>query len=484
MLVQYDYLHHNFTPDFGIGSLNNTIISPLPRAAFLGTNWQYAHTRQTTASAAIKYNINNAWTAKITASYQNYNRDYFSVERIQADSIGEWKRPLGRNKTNEDYYLAGLDITGKFKTGIISHIVLAGADAERYTTEATGYNVQGKTYDVINILHPDKYTPNTIQPLDTAITKTRTPIVRAGMYVQDVISITEKVKLLAGIRWSLQESKPAEVITYATGAVTKGIIKTDKAFSPRLGIVYKPIATTSVFASYANSFVVNSGTDIYYNALQPSLVDQFEAGIKNEFFKGALSVNVTAYKIINNNLAQTAMYDSAGNVNSNTSLKQLTGQTKSDGVELDISGTPVKGLTVMAGYSHIYIRYTKTPDAKGNYVEGEKLVGTPANTANATAFYTFQKRWKGLKVGASAYYTGDRFGGWNNTKLQTQAYSRLIPVKGYTTIDISAGYSINNISFIAKISNLTNTYNVTVHENYSIVPIAPRQVMATVTYKL
>ncbi|HRD44812.1 MAG TPA: TonB-dependent receptor, partial [Ferruginibacter sp.] len=70
-----------------------------------------------------------------------------------------------------------------------------------------------------------------------------------------------------------------------------------------------------------------------------------------------------------------------------------------------------------------------------------------------------------------------------NTIQQTQNYSRLIPVDGFATVDISAGYSINRFSLLAKISNLTNTYNYYVHENYSINPIPPRQFIATVAYK-
>ncbi|MCW3110523.1 MAG: TonB-dependent receptor, partial [Segetibacter sp.] len=47
LVVQADYLKHAFTPDFGIGSINNTTIANLPRSAFLGTAWSYAKTQQT-----------------------------------------------------------------------------------------------------------------------------------------------------------------------------------------------------------------------------------------------------------------------------------------------------------------------------------------------------------------------------------------------------------------------------------------------------
>jgi len=54
---------------------------------------------------------------------------------------------------------------------------------------------------------------------------------------------------------------------------------------------------------------------------------------------------------------------------------------------------------------------------------------------------------------------------------------------GFTTLDFSEGYTFRKISLLAKMSNITNTYNYYVHENYSINPIAPAQFSATVSYK-
>jgi iron complex outermembrane receptor protein len=483
LLVQADYLNHEFTPDFGIGSINNTTIAPLPRGTFLGTAWSYAKTKQTTASTALKHEFNDSWKLNFTGSYQNYSRDYYSTERVQADATGKWARPLNRTFTNEDYYIAQLDLNGKFKTGSIAHTLLAGIDADRYYTTNYTYN-QPTIYDTINILDPSKFTRRTDIPVANRVRMINTPTNRVGAYVQDLISLTSKLKLLAGVRFSYQKALPADSTNLITGANAKGVSKSDQAFSPRLGLVYRPVETTSFFASYSNSFSVNTGTDIHFNALSPSIIDQFEIGVKNDFFKGRLSANVTAYRIKNNNLAQTAQFAANGQPNNNTAIKELTGETTSDGIEFDLTGRPVAGLDIIAGYSYNYMRYTKTPDAKGNYVEGERLVNTPAHTANWSAFYVFKnKRLKGLKIGATAFYTGNRFGGWNNTIGQAQNYSRLIPVKGFTTIDISAGYNINRISLLAKVSNLANTFNYYVHENYSINPIAPRQVVGTIAYR-
>ncbi len=484
LLLQGDYLQHEFTPDFGIGTLNNTIIPDVPRSRFMGADWQYAKTRQATASTNIKHQLNNNWKIIFNTSYQNYNRDYYSVERILADVNGKWVRPLGRQDINEDYYIGQLDLAGNFKTGKIGHTFLAGIDADRYYTTSYTFN-QPTTYDTINILDPARYKPRTDIPVAERIRMVNTPVNRFGAYVQDLISLSEKVKVMAGLRWSQQTALPALTTNLLTKAETLGTSKTDRAFSPRLGIVYRPLTTTSLFASYSNSFTVNSGTDVNGNALDPSIIDQYEAGIKNEFFKGALSANVTVYRIINNNLAQTAPFAADGvTPNNNTNIKILAGESTSDGIELDLAGHPAKGLDVFAGYSYNYIRYTKTPDATGNFVEGERLVEVPLQTANGSLFYTFgESSFKGLKIGTTVFYTGSRFGGYNNRKGQSQNFNRMIKVDGYTTIDVMANYNFKHVSLQAKVSNLTNAFSYNVHDNYSINPIAPRQFIATVGYR-
>ncbi len=484
LIMEGDYLNHKFTPDFGIGSLDNTVIPNVPRSRFMGASWQYNTTQQATVSATIKRTISNNWQISSVLSYQQFVRDYYAVERIQAKANGDWARPLGRVDTKENFYTGQINLNGKFKTGKVEHTILAGADADRYLTETYNYDIQGKIYDTINILNPDKFVQRTDIPLATRLTWVKTPVYRVGAYVQDLISITSKIKLLAGVRWSMQESAPATTTYLLKDSIAKGKLQNDHAFSPRLGLVYRMKPTISFFTSYSNSFTINTGLDIYNNVLAPSIIDQFEVGMKNIFFKGKVTVNLTMYKIINSNLAQTAQFDKNGNPNSNSNLKELTGQTTSNGIELDFTANPLKGFSVMAGYSYNDMRYTKTPGTVGSYIKGDRLVNTPAHTANASAFYTVAKgKLNGLKLGAGAYYVGDRLGGWNNTLGQSQNYSRIIAVKSFVTVDITAGYTVKRISLLAKLSNLTNVLNYYVHENYSINPIPPRQLVATVSYR-
>ncbi|MGN6618843.1 MAG: TonB-dependent siderophore receptor [Ilyomonas sp.] len=490
LLIEGDYLKHEFTPDFGIGTLDNTHIPGVPRSRFLGAAWSYSTTQQATTTASVKHLFNENWRLEASASYQQYNRDYFSTERIQADANGDWVRPLGRIDTKESYYATQVNIIGKFKTKSLQHTLLTGVDADHDVTGNYDFDfpavdgLPAKGYDKINILDLGKYVQRTDIPEVTRIRRREAPVNHFGAYMQDLIKVSPKFNVLAGVRWSYVTTMGIDSTDLQSGTKTTGEARYDQAFSPRFGLVYKPLASTSVFVSYSNSFQTNTGTDIFGNTLPASIIDQYEAGVKNDFFDGQLSANITVYRIINNNLAQTAPFDKDGNLNSNTAIKQLSGQTTSDGVEFDLVGQPVNGLSIMAGYSYNYMRYTKTGSAKGNYIEGERLVNNPAHTANASIFYTFSNKYlKGFQLGATANYIGERFGGWNNTVGQSQDYSRLIPVKGYTVLDITAGYTYKNISLLAKVSNLTNTLNYYVHENYSINPIPPHQFSATVSYR-
>ncbi|WP_210487113.1 TonB-dependent receptor [Rufibacter aurantiacus] len=492
ILVQGDYLNNEFTPDFGIGTLAGQIPTTIDRSAFFNAPWAYNKVKQRTTSATVDHQLNDTWKLNFIGSQQTFDRDYFSTERIQADADGDWGRLLTRSDISENYHTGQVNLNGEFKTFGLGHTILVGADAERYLNTTHAFRIsslgKGNVYDSINILNPAKFTPRTDEPLATATMRTETPTYRFGTYVQDLINVSEKFKVLAGLRWSYQKVAVAKQYNLETGEVKNSITATtkyDRAFSPRVGLVYQPTATTSFFASYSNNFTPNTGRDVYQQNLKPSLIDQFEVGVKNDLVKDRLSVNVTVYRIVNNDLALQAQYLADGvTLNTDATIKEFTGQTTSDGVEVDLNGSIVPGLTFLAGYSYNYMRYTDTPGTTGSYIEGERLVSNPAHTANATVFYTLKTTaLKGLKIGASGFYTGERNAGWNNQVGQAQKFNRLIPVTGYTTFDVSLGYAIKQFSILGKLSNITNELNYLVHENYSVNPIPPRQFVTTLAYK-
>lgn len=74
-------------------------------------------------------------------------------------------------------------------------------------------------------------------------------------------------------------------------------------------------------------------------------------------------------------------------------------------------------------------------------------------------------------------------GGLNNTTAALSSYNSLVQLRGFVTVDFSAGYTYRKISLLAKLSNIGNTMNYIAHDRYSINPIPPRQFATTLSYK-
>jgi iron complex outermembrane receptor protein len=491
LLLEGDYLNDDRTSDFGTGAINYTI-ADIPRDRFLGATWGYYKTQQSTVTATTTHHINQNWEIRNVSSYQNYNSDLFGTTRpnsgnfIQPD--GMWVRGLQRSGIKENYFITQFDLTGQFKTGGIQHTLLVGADADKYNTDATAYVYANKglanknIYDTINIFDLNKYKQREDIPEITPTTLTHTPTRRYGIYIQDLISVTKNIKLLAGVRYSYQETSGAYIDSLGKNKRTLTASSDADAFTPRFGIVYQPIKTISIFTSYSNSFTLNTGTDVYLQPLAPSYINQFEAGIKTELFQKNLSFNVTAYQIVNSNLAQTSLTDINGNPNNNSNIKELAGEVTSKGVEIDIATKSIYGVSFMGGYSFNETKYTKS----NTYIEGSKLRYNPQHTANASVYYSFGNRtaFKGLNAGFIAYYVGDRVAG-RSTRVQVNNDSyKLMPIPDYVQFDATVGYSIQKITLRFKLSNLFNKLSYYVHDDNSVNPIAPRQFAATVSLKL
>ncbi len=480
-LLQGDYLKDNWTPDFGTGSIGTTIAN-IPRNTYLGATWSNGQTNQSSFSSQFKHKLNENWKLNINNSFQNFERSWKGTERIQPIESGDWNRPLGQYKIKERLIANQINLSGIYKTEKIKHQLFTGLDLDNSIADAYTYVFNPFFYDTINIYNLNIYQQNTFIPEATNTRIVQTTTNNFGIYFQDLISIKEKIKILAGIRWSWQEAQ-AENNNLISYNITSDPKRTSSAFSPKIGFVYQPTNNTSIFTSYSNSFTPNSGVTIYNETLKPSIIDQYEIGIKKDCFKGLLSTNITLYTIINSNLAQTAELNLDGTPNTNSNIKTLNGETTSKGFEIDITSSPIKELTILAGYSYNEMKFTKSNGAFGSFVQGERLTRTPTNTANFSAFYTISNgKLNGISIGVIGNYIGERLGGWNNTYGQTMP-DRRIPIDGFSTFDLSLGYKWKSFSILSKLSNIANVLNYTVHENYSMNPIAPRQIMTTINYK-
>lgn len=114
--------------------------------------------------------------------------------------------------------------------------------------------------------------------------------------------------------------------------------KTDEnnfAISPRVGLVYLPMPDLSLYATYSQSFVPQSGQTKDGEAFDPITSKQWEAGVKKSFFNDRLSTGLAFYTLSKTNLPTIDPEDEE--------YKILIGKQTSKGIELSVNGeiTPV-----------------------------------------------------------------------------------------------------------------------------------------------
>ena len=520
LIVEADYLKNDFTPDFGLGSITNKDLSyslndSVGRNVFFGTDWQYQNVQQASTNITFNHQFNTNWTFNAVASYQNYTKDYFSAERIQWEFATptatrlSWKRPFNKTYNEQNFGSGQININGEINTGRINHKLLFGADADYNQADSYAYTL-GSTNNVLYLDDPSTW-GNVAMPTSTLNNRNRINTRRIGVYAQDFISLTKEIKVIAGLRWSYIENMATINTNFITNvkSITNNSATSDQALSPKLGIVYMANDNLSVFATYTNSFVPNAGEtssqlgalnttgtpaevlartqNLSKEGIKPTTVDQYEIGVKKNLWNNTLAVNLSVYQIENNNTYQSYWYQNAAGaiVTPDSNLKEYAGKVRSRGVELDITGNPTANLSMIGGVSYNNSVYFDTPE--NGYVEKQRLVRTPETTANASVFYKFTNHVKGLKIGAGAYYMGNRLGGWNDSKstdISRNGVSRAFAVKDYVTVNASVGYEWDKFSIQGKVGNLFDTENYNVHENYSVNPITPRNYYVTVTYKL
>jgi iron complex outermembrane receptor protein len=319
-------------------------------------------------------------------------------------------------------------------------------------------------------------TRNDIPNMDK-VTLTTAPVKRVGAYVQDLISFNKYFKALAGVRYSYQDTEN-NVYTYA---ITNPSPKPEKnvnthqyddAFSPRFGLIFQPTKNQSIFASYSSSFVQNPGLDYETKgALKPSTINQYEFGIKNEMFDDRLFANLTVYQIENNNLAQTSLIDA--------NYKELAGGTKSKGVEIDLVAHPLKGLSILGGYSFTEIKYTSS----NIYIVGSQILYMPKNTANLNFNYTFADgKLKGMNLGLINSYVGVRAAGRYSNLTTPNDPRKPVQLPEYFQSDATISYKVSQLTFRGKVSNIFDTLSYNVHDDNSVNPIAPTNYSLSVNY--
>ncbi len=481
-----EYIHDDYVQDNGIPARGNRVAN-VPISTFYN---QPGFPRDHIEGPLVDFNwshkFNENWTIKngIVARFLTYKFRSLPVAYFQPlleDPVNPMvRRGIYSENFHRNTYNAFLDLNGKFDTWGIKHNVLIGGDYYQLKETNSGFSGVNALFDPVNpvdyftnvnLFNPvypqmnpglfDSLRRNS--PNDFGITRTSW----FGLYFQDQITLWDTLHILGGGRYDWARLSQG-FSTASFNDIVKDTVNEDK-FSPRVGVVYQPWPWLSLYGNYSESFgATNSGRTLTGQPLAPKTANQYEGGVKAEFFDGQLTSTLAFYRITQRNLPVQV-----------TDLAfAAVGKARSQGIELDIAGQLGHGVSLIATYAYtdaaIVADQGLAFDNLGNIIgattgnQGRALPNVPLHSGSVWLKYAVQQApLQGLSVGTGVYLASERQGSLTNS-YQLPGYARLDAYAAYRMklgpTRLTAQVNVNNVLnqryfYASHISNFSEAYN-------------------------
>jgi iron complex outermembrane receptor protein len=393
----------------------------------------------------LSHDFNSDWTllgglGYRTSSFEGSSSDpELSGSRQKLTTDG---RTLTRQKRYRNYEaddISGrIELTGNFDTGGLTHHLLVGADTYTYELDSTqlryrvGVGSDAYTIDIFNPVYGQEVVTPTAVLTDRLEEQTA-----SGLYLQDQIDVTEKLKLLVGLRY---DDFSQEIKNRANGTTSK---QDQTQTSPRAGISFDATPNLTLYGSYSEGFRPNSGADFNGTAFEPEESKSFEVGLKHASSDGRLSTTVAYFQMEKSNVI-TADPVNAG-------FSAALGEAESEGLELDITGELSDTLRMMLTYAYVDAKSTKgviNADWGVEVPAGSPLVNIPEHSANLMLVKSFNLNGAPSSAGVSLNYVDDRLG-------ETIDLDYRLPA--YTLVNLFGSYNVSdNLKLKVNLDNIFN----------------------------
>lgn len=390
----------------------------------------------------LQRELQAGWNLTAGVSYRDSSFEGYSTEmepsraRQLLYTDGE---TVSRQRRYRDYdttdLSARLELSGRIETGKLTHHIMMGADTYDYQIDQIMNrwrpSAGSSTYSV-SLLNPQYGQP---QPELAALINQTEQQQSVGLYIQDQIDLSERWKMLLGLRLDDSE-KEFENLLSATATKQK-----QNVTSPRLGAVYVANDNISFYVSYSEGFRPNSGADINDVAFEPEESESYEAGVKFNTLNNNVSGTVAIFHADKSNIL------TADPVNSGYSA--ALGKAESEGIELDINTYVNEGTSLSLSYAYIDASTSNSViniDWGVEVPAGSQLINIPKHTLNLIAKQDFNLAGKDSSVSASLSYIGERLG-------ETIDADYVLP--GYTKVDVSSTVKLQeNLTLKLVLDNL------------------------------
>lgn len=356
---------------------------------------------------------------------------------------GQWwmKRGL-KSRWNPTDTLANVtDLFGSFATGGLTHNFDIGLEISTEENQNAGYTVTTLTgtacpAPLTGLDCTLVYAPNPNDPWTGTIARgavTRNTTDTTALYAFDSIEIGEQWLLNLGLRYD----------EYSVSGVTSagvGVPESQWDFvNYQIGLVYKPTANTSLYASYATSSTPptvaagdqnNSGGtgtgNLATELLDPEDTESYEIGAKAALFDDRLSLSAALFQTTRKN-AQIQI--AAG-------VYAQAGEVEVRGLEIGVSGNITPAWQVFGGYTWMDSELVR--GAYNSVNVGDPLANTPEHSVSLFTTYRVMPK---LTLGGGVYYVSDRFGG---NQGGAGGGNNRIWAPEYTRVDLYGSYDLTD----------------------------------------
>jgi catecholate siderophore receptor len=457
----YERFHDERTADRGIPSWNGRPLETSASTFFGSSSESVSRVTVDALTAGIDHRFGPRTSLRNRTRFAAYDKFYQNVY------AGGVVRPDGgsvpisayNNLTERQNLFSQTDLNVQAATGGVRHTFVLGTELGRQATtnvRETGY-FGAATSVLVPVNAPRISEPVSFRPSATDADNDGTATV-AALYAQDQLELSRHIQAIVGVRY---DDFRVDFRNRRTGAEFTTV---DGLFSPRVGVIVKPVEAMSLYASYSLAYVPRAGEQLSSltlsnEALAPERFTNYELGAKWDV-RPSLSLTTAVFRLDRTNVVVPDAVDPT------RSLLVDGQQTK--GVEIGVSGalTDTWHLTGAYGYQDGVLTHTASPTAPA----GAVLAQLPRHTFSIWNRFNLSRMWG---AGLGIIRRGNMFASTDNT----------VTVPAFVRADAAVFARLS--SHVRAQVNLENVFNAryyaSAHNNFNITPGSPRAVRVTLT---
>lgn len=410
VVASYEYVNDDRLVDRGIPSLDGAPLEGFDDTYFGDPDFNNTTLEAHIARVRVDHALSQNWNLNGTVQFADYDKAYQNLYPVNFDAdAGTVTLDGYRDTTTRENALVQLNLIGQFATGDINHTLLTGMEYGSQDTENARRDAffADSQDDQVSFVFSDPLVIPSMTLTDP-VRNRASDVTFTSAFVQDEIKLNEHWIVVAGLRYDNFDIDVVDTIEVANGADdgNSGFLSSsDSQVSPRVGLIYKPAESVSIYASYSKSFLPRSGDQflslsLTSQALEAEEFENKEIGVKWNF-SDSLSVTAAAFEVEREN-------GTAQDPN-NPEASILTG-TETKGFEVQVVGKLSERWVINAGYSNL------DGEEMGRIVDGalanRDLAQLPEHMLTLWNQYEVNDKWR---VALGVIYQSEQYASLNNT---------------------------------------------------------------------